>query len=148
MTVSLGVKTILDSVNLEHDVIEKSKNQLKKKKSNSNQETEWKSRMRDKENAWDSKRDVVFQHYIETRSYTERQCGGCQKTTTHPIRCFNCKQDLCSECDLKTHCKLVLHNREICIGGEDQRCLQQNEFLSDVGTITVQGSVVYRSFLL
>ncbi|KZS09555.1 Uncharacterized protein APZ42_026211 [Daphnia magna] len=87
--------------------------------------------MKDKEDAWDYKRDIVFDHYIRTHSYTERQCCCCKKITSYPVRCFTCKQDLCSRCDLITHCKLVLHNREICLNGEDKRFLHQNEFLSD-----------------
>ncbi|XP_045032102.1 uncharacterized protein LOC116927523 [Daphnia magna] len=101
------------------------------KRREANQETEWKGRMKDKEDAWDYKRDIVFDHYIRTHSYTERQCCCCKKITSYPVRCFTCKQDLCSRCDLITHCKLVLHNREICLNGEDKRFLHQNEFLSD-----------------
>ena len=97
--------------------------------------------MKDKEDAWDYKRNVVFEHFISSCSYTERQCGTCKEITHFPIRCFTCKQDLCSKCDLITHCKLVLHNREICVDGEDVKFLKQSEFVSEEGAIIVQGKV-------
>ncbi|KAK4007357.1 hypothetical protein OUZ56_012517 [Daphnia magna] len=131
---SIGVGDFLNSLDLEQDVIEERRNKFKKKKREANQETEWKSRMKDKEDAreaWDYKRDMVFVHYIRIHSFTERQCCSCKKITSYPVPCFTCKQDLCSRCDFITHSKLVLHNREICLNGEDKRFLQQSEFLFD-----------------
>ena len=123
---------------LADDVIEASKDHYKKKKKESKQDTEWKKRMREKEDAWDQKRDLVFKHSIASNSYTKRQCCRCKEVSDYPIRCTTCRQDLCSKCDLITHCKLVLHNREICVNGENVKLLKQNEFLSDEGIIIIQ----------
>ncbi|EFX67758.1 hypothetical protein DAPPUDRAFT_115174 [Daphnia pulex] len=57
---------------------------------------------------------------------------------TNPVRCFTCKQDFCSKCDMVTHRKLVLHNREVCENGENFKFLRQNEFISEDGYITVE----------
>nr|CAH0112055.1 unnamed protein product [Daphnia galeata] len=65
-----GVQDIIHSVSLEQDIIEASILQLNKKKKEANQESQWKTRMKDKEDAWDSKRDAVFQNYISSRSYS------------------------------------------------------------------------------
>jgi hypothetical protein len=84
-----GVQDIIHSVALEQDIIEASILQYNKKKKEANQESEWKTRMKDKEDAWDSKRDAVFQNYISSRSYTVSKCGVCEKVT-NPVRCFTC----------------------------------------------------------
>lgn len=42
---------MIHSIDLEEDVIAESKNQFKKKKREFNEESEWKSRMKDKEDA-------------------------------------------------------------------------------------------------
>ena len=135
-----AVQDIFHSVALEQDFIEASLLQFNKKKKEANQESEWKTRMKDKEDAWDSKRDAVFHHYIGSRSYTLSKCGVCEKVT-NPVRCFTCKQDFCSQCDMITHCKLVLHNREVCENGEIFKFLRQSEFISEEGIyITVEGN--------
>nr|CAH0108882.1 unnamed protein product [Daphnia galeata] len=135
-----GVQDIIHSVSLEQDIIEASILQLNKKKKEANQESEWKTRMKDKEDAWDSKRDAVFQNYISSCSYSVSKCGVCEKVT-NPVRCFTCKQDFCSKCDMITHRKLVLHNREVCENGENLKFLRQNEFISEDGYITVEVSL-------
>ena len=74
-----GLQDIIHSVSLEQDIIEASILQLNKKKKEANQESQWKTRMKDKEDAWDSKRDAVFQNYISSRSYSVSKCGVCEK---------------------------------------------------------------------
>lgn len=141
-----GIQDIIHSVSLEQDIIEASILQLNKKKKEANQESEWKTRMKDKEDAWDSKRDAVFQNYISSRSYSVSKCGVCEKVT-NPVRCFTCKQDFCSKCDMITHRKLVLHNREVCENGENLKFLRQNEFISEDGYITVEGNSAFLNYI-
>ena len=74
-----GLQDIIHSVSLEQDIIEASILQLNKKKKEANQESQWKTCMKDKEDAWDSKRDAVFQNYISSRSYSVSKCGVCEK---------------------------------------------------------------------
>ena len=103
--------------------------------------------MKDKEDAWDSKRDAVFQNYISSRSYSASKCGVCEKVT-NPVCCFTCKQDFCSKCDMITHRKLlVLHNREVCENGENLKFLRQNEFISEDGYITVEGNSGFLNYI-
>ena len=58
------VKSLTHSAALEQDIIEASILQFNKTKKGANQEIEWKTRIKDKEDAWYSKSDAVFQHYI------------------------------------------------------------------------------------
>ncbi|KZS05449.1 Uncharacterized protein APZ42_031356 [Daphnia magna] len=77
-----------------------------------------------------------------SHSYTEHQCDGCKKIITYPNRCcFTCKKDLCSKCDFETHYKLVLHNRDICVNGEDARFLRPSKFLFNKGTVTMKSNL-------
>jgi hypothetical protein len=90
--------------------------------------------------------DAVFQNYISSRSYSVSKCGVCEKVT-NPVRCFTCKQDFCSKCDMITHRKLVLHNREVCENGENLKFLRQNEFISEDGYITVEGNSAFLNYI-
>ncbi|EFX66050.1 hypothetical protein DAPPUDRAFT_332591 [Daphnia pulex] len=51
------------------------------------------------------------------------------------------QENFCSKCDMITHRKLVLHNREVCENGENLKFLRQNEFISEDGYITVEVSL-------
>ena len=46
-----------------------------------------------------------------------------------------------------THCKLVLHNREVCENGENFKFLRQSEFISEEGNITVEANSAFLNYM-
>ncbi|EFX71997.1 hypothetical protein DAPPUDRAFT_255017 [Daphnia pulex] len=110
-----GVQDIIYTVALKLDIIEASILQFNKKKKEANQESELKTRKKDKEDAWDSKRDAVFQNYNSSRSYSA---------------------NFCSKCDMTANWYYTI--REVCENGQNLKFLRQNEFIIEDGYITVE----------
>lgn len=117
--------------------------QKKKRKDrieNNKIETEWKKRMKDKEEKWNQRRESVLEHCIAFQGFKDCLCQGCDAVVEKAsVRCNTCAMILCPMCDSITHHRSVLHDRNVLLDDMSLIHLAQNQFLSLSGVIIEEG---------
>ncbi|XP_029921386.1 uncharacterized protein LOC115369027 [Myripristis murdjan] len=79
--------------------------------------TSWSLRQSAAQDEWRKARPDHVNCLLSCNIVPERTCSHCSSPAT--IRCRDCMPEewLCMDCDVLTHIKLVLHNRDSCIDG-------------------------------
>ena len=101
-----------------------------------NRSTNWKLRIEEDENLWQSSRAEIMENYLNFTGSFPTECDKCSMACV--IRCTDCQAHLCYQCDESVHSIQVLHNRSTTTENK-WKVLLPSEFIDAAHRLVVKG---------